>query len=180
MSSSDDEALATAFADHERWAFDEAYRQYGTLLQSAAYQVLGNVEDAKDCVHDTLARIWRSPGAYSRWRGAVRSFLVVCVRNEAVSRLRSQSRRSRMTERLAAQPVEHDELEIVDTIERDRVRAALASLPPEQREPLELAYFQGRTHTEIARDLHVPLGTIKSRIALGLRKLAIGLETLRP
>ena len=91
----DDEALAAAFAAKERWAFDEAYARFGKLLYSTAYHVLGNAEDAQDCVHDALARVWRSPDSYMRSRGAVRSFLTVCVRNEAITRLRSKTRRRR-------------------------------------------------------------------------------------
>jgi RNA polymerase sigma-70 factor, ECF subfamily len=171
----DDEALATAFAAKERWAFDEAYARFGKLLYSTAYHVLGNAEDAQDCVHDALARVWRSPDSYMRSRGAVRSFLTVCVRNEAITRLRSKMRRRKLEERVAAEPPENDELGAVDVIEHDRLRAALRTLPPEQRRPLELAYFDYKTHVEIARELNEPLGTIKSRIALGLRKLGAAL-----
>ena len=171
-----DAALAAGFAAHQRWAFEEAYRRYGSLLFSAAYNVLGNGEDAADCVHDALARVWRSRSAYSPARGAVRSFLLVCVRNEAVSRRRSHARRMRLVERLAAEPQQHADLGAGDPIERDRLRRAMAYLPPEQRMPLELAYYEGKTHTEIAHELRAPLGTIKSRIGMGLRKLA---EALR-
>jgi RNA polymerase sigma factor (sigma-70 family) len=170
--SEDDDRLATAFAARVRWAFEEAYKRYGALLYSTAYNVLGNAEDAQDCVHDALARVWRSPNAYSRARGAVRSFLVVCVRNEAISRLRSQGRRARLNERLASEPHEHDELRITDVVEHDRLRMAMNGLPPEQRAPLELAYYEGKTHVEVADTLGEPLGTVKSRIAMGLRKLA--------
>jgi RNA polymerase sigma-70 factor (ECF subfamily) len=171
----DDEALAAAFAAKERWAFDEAYARYARLLYSTAYHVLGNSEDAQDCVHDALSRVWRSPDSYMRSRGAVRSFLTVCVRNEAITRLRSKSRRRKLEERVAAEPQEHDELHAVDVIEHDRLRTAMSSLPPEQRRPLELAYYEYKTHVEIARELNEPLGTIKSRIALGLRKLGTAL-----
>lgn len=170
-----DEALSAGFAAHQRWAFEEAYNRYGSLLYSTAFNVLGNAEEAADCVHDALARLWRSTGAYKRSRGAVRSFLVVCVRNEAVSRQRSQARRQRLATRLAAEPALHEELEAGDPIERDRLRRAMAQLPADQRRPLELSYYEGKTHTEIARDLQAPLGTIKSRIAMGLRKLAAAL-----
>jgi RNA polymerase sigma-70 factor (ECF subfamily) len=101
----------------------------------------------------------------------LRSFLTVCVRNEAITRLRSKARRRKLEERVAAEPAENEELGAIDVIERDRLRAALRSLPPEQRRPLELAYFEYKTHVEIARELNEPLGTVKSRIALGLRKL---------
>jgi RNA polymerase sigma-70 factor, ECF subfamily len=173
----DDEALAAAFAAKERRAFDEAYTRYGKLLYSAAHHVLGNAEDAADCVHDALTRVWKSADSYSRSRGTLRSFLTVCVRNEAITRLRSKARRRKLEERLAAQPLEHDELHVVDVIEHDRLRAALRSLPLEQRRPLELAYYEHRTHVEIAHELDEPLGTIKSRIAIGLRKLGAALGT---
>jgi RNA polymerase sigma-70 factor (ECF subfamily) len=176
MRDATDDALAAAFAAHERWAFDEAYRRYAPLLHSAAFNVLDNGEDAADCVHDALTRVWRSGNAYNTARGHVRSFLVVCVRNEAISRRRSQARRQHLAQRLAQEPREHDELRIEDPVERDRLRAALAALPPQQRLPLELAYYDGKTHAEISTELHEPLGTVKSRIASGLRKLAAMLE----
>jgi RNA polymerase sigma-70 factor (ECF subfamily) len=175
MQAGPDEALAAAFAAKERWAFDEAYRRYGALLYSTAYHVLLNAEDAQDCVQDALSRVWRSPGSYTRSRGEVRSFLVVCVRNEAITRLRSKARRQRLAERIAAEPQQNEEFEYTDVIEHDRLRAAMRKLPEEQRKPLELAYFKQKTHTEIAAELNEPLGTIKSRIALGLRKLGAAL-----
>ena len=119
--------------------------------------------------------MWRSADAYSRARGSLRSFLVVCVRNEAITRLRSKNRRLRLAERVAAEPQEHDELRVVDFLEVDRLKKALDHLPPEQRRPLEMAYYEQKTHTEIARELDQPLGTIKSRIAMGLRKLGAAL-----
>ena len=172
----DDEALASAFAAHERWAFEEAYRRHASLLFSTAFNVLSDSEDARDAVHDALARVWRSHNAYTRARGAVRSFLTVCVRNEAISRLRSKRRHLRLAQRIAAEPIEHDELHIADSIEHARLRAAMEGLPIDQLRPLELAYFEHLTHTEIARVLDQPLGTVKSRIAIGLRKLSAALQ----
>ncbi len=174
-----DEDLAVAFAAHERWAFAQAYRQYASLLYSAAYNVLRNGEEAQDCVGDAVARLWRAPHAYSSARGSLQSFLVVCVRNEAISRRRRQDRRLRLERRLAVMSPEHDEIRLADPVERNRVRLALLELAPEQRAPLTLAYYQGMTHTEIAAELKEPLGTIKSRIKLGLGKLASALEPFR-
>jgi RNA polymerase sigma-70 factor (ECF subfamily) len=173
----DDAGLAVAFEAHKSWAFGEAYRRYAALLYSAAYNVLRNAEEAEDCVADALTKLWRSPGAYTTARGNLRSFLVVCVRNEAISRGRRQSRRTRLAERLAAMPVEHGELQFPDPIERDRVRSALAALPVEQRTALALAYYEGKTQSEIAAELAEPLGTIKSRIKLGLKKLGSLLDS---
>jgi len=173
-----DEALAAGFAAHERWAFGEAYRRYASLLYSAAYNVLGNADDAKDSVGDAIARLWRSPRPYSTARGDLRSFLVVCVRNDAISRLRRRTRRLRVEERLASITPERDDPHLPDPIERDRVRHALQTLPAEQRVPLELAYYEGKTHAEIAAELREPLGTVKSRIRHGLQKLASTLRAI--
>lgn len=172
------EALAAAFAAHDPWAFGEAYRRNASLLYSVAHNVLNDAEDAKDCVADALARLWRASRPYSAARGNLRSFLVVCVRNEAISRRRRQVRHARVEGRLATMAPDRDEPAIDDPIERDAVRRAVFALPPEQRVPIALAYYDGKTHTEIAAELHEPLGTIKSRIKLGLRKLAASLQPL--
>jgi RNA polymerase sigma-70 factor (ECF subfamily) len=167
----DETTLAHAFARRERWAFDEAYRRFGSLLYSVALKVLRNAEDAEDCVHDALVRVWKNRNAFTVDRGAVRAFLVVCVRNEAISRTRSQARRDRLAEQAGREARQVDELQISDFVEERRVREALAQLPDEQRTALVLAYFGEKTHVQIAEQLGQPLGTVKSRIALGLRKL---------
>jgi RNA polymerase sigma-70 factor (ECF subfamily) len=166
-----DAVLATAFAAHEDWAFTEAYHRYAGLLYTAAHNVLGKADDAHDCVADAFANLWLSPQGFSVSRGALARFLIVCVRNEAISRRRRLVRADRLTERLATMRTDDEELRVPDPIERERVRRALLTLPVEQRAALELAYYGGRTHREIASELREPLGTIKSRIYLGLRKL---------
>jgi RNA polymerase sigma-70 factor (ECF subfamily) len=166
----DDPALERAFAARERWAFDEAYGRYAGLLYSAAYNVLHTREDAEDCVHDALLRVWKNPDAYSTERGTLRSFLAVCVRNAAISRVRTMQTRAGAQRRATVEP-EAEFVEFPDVIEQSRLRAAIASLPDEQREPLLLAYYGYRTHVEIAEALATPLGTIKSRIAQAVRRL---------
>jgi RNA polymerase sigma-70 factor (ECF subfamily) len=163
----DERTLATAFAAHAPGALEEAYRRYAPLLRAAARHVLGADDDARDCVHDALIRVWSRPGAYRPERGALRAFLVVCVRNEAISRRRSASRAVALERRVAEDP-----LPAIDPAERIAIRSALAALPREQRDVIELAYWGDCTQAEIAARLAVPLGTIKSRAALGLRKLA--------
>lgn len=172
----DKDGLARAFAAHDRTAFEEAYRLYGALLYSVAYNVLHNADDAQDCVHDSLVRIWRNAQAYSLQRGALRSFLAVCVRNEAISRQRTATRRTRLSERIEREATVSEEFTIDDFVENRRLHDALETLPEEQRLPLMLAYFRGKTHVEIARELGTPLGTIKSRISHGLRKLGSSLQ----
>ena len=167
-----DRDLDTAFAAHADGALEEAYRRYASILQTAARHVLGDAADARDCVHDALVRVWSKPDAYRIERGALRAFLIVCVRNEAISRKRSALRLVATERRAASAPAF-----VVDLAERVAVRAALDVLPREQRAVIELAYWSDYSQPEIAARLNVPLGTIKSRAALGLRKLA---RTLKP
>lgn len=177
MEGRSDEDLARAFASHEAWAFDEVYTRWSPLLISAAYHVLGNTDDARDCLQDALTRLWRTPGAYTPARGSLRAFLAVCVRNAAISQQRSIRRRNALIDRAALEPIVHDEIVIPDFVENERVRSALTSLPEDHRRALVLAYYHQKTHTEIAALLEAPLGTIKSRISHGLRKLALAMNT---
>lgn len=167
--------MAQAFARREPWAFDEAYRRYGALLYSVALNVLHSAEDAEDCVHDVLVRVWKRTNAFTLDRGSVRAFLTVCVRNEAISRRRSAQRQTVLAGKLEAQTPTSETFEIADFVESARVHHALDALPEEQRSALLLAYFGGKTHAQTAQALGEPLGTVKSRIALGLRKLALAL-----
>lgn len=166
-----DAALEQAFARRERWALDGVYARYRSLLYSVAYNVLRNADDAQDCLHDALIGIWAKRVAYDVQRGTLRSFLVVCVRNQAISQRRAAARFARLSAKARASAVDRDGLRIEDYIENRRLHAAFMSLPENQRIPLALSYFLGKTHVEIARELGLPLGTTKSRISLGLRRL---------
>ena len=172
----EERTLAQAFARREEWAFDEAYRRYGSLLYSVALNVLRNAQDAEDCVHDALVRVWRNPKAFAAERGSVRSFLTVVVRNDAISRLRAAARRGKLAERLGREDEPALEFEIEDFVQQRKLRAALDQLPQEQQRPVMLAFFSGKTHVEIAKELAEPLGTVKSRISLALRKLGVALK----
>lgn len=169
--------LAIAFAAQADGALEEVYRRYGALLRTAARHVLGADGDTEDCVHDALVRIW-SRGKYCAGRGNLRAFLAVCVRNEAISWRRSSTRLAALEQRAASDPLAGDAGDRgVDAAERMTIRGALAALPREQRDVIELAYWGRYTQSEIATKLAVPLGTVKSRASLGLRKLA---RTLAP
>lgn len=149
---------------------DEIYKLYADVCFSVALAVLRSPDDAEDCMHDVFVRIWQQRDGYREERGSLRSFLIACVRNEALSRRRAAARHREIEEREALlQP--SVEFEVQDHVEAARVRQALEALPAEQRRALELAYFAGLTHREIAAKLGEPLGTIKSRLALALRRL---------
>ncbi len=147
------------------------YAAYGRPLYAVARNVLGNDDDAQDCVHDALVRIWQRSESYRPERGSLRSYLLVSVRNEALTRKRNAARHVNIEQRAARAEQPEYEIEVNDPIERARLRRALVALPAEQRLALELAYFGQLTYVQVAERLGVPLGTTKSRIALALRKL---------
>ena len=149
---------------------DAIYRDYADVCFSVAMHILRSSDDAQDCMHDVFMRGWQHPDAYRPERGTLRSFLIACVRNEALTRRRADARHRAIEARNAiAEPV--TEFEVADHVEAARVRRALQELPEDQRRALELAYFGGLTHREIATALGEPLGTVKSRLALALRKM---------
>jgi RNA polymerase sigma-70 factor (ECF subfamily) len=173
---SGEDGLARAFVNREAWAYDAAYRDHGRVAYAAALQVLRDPQEAQDCVHDVLLRLWSRRGDYRPERGSLRAFLAVCVRNEALSRLRKSRNRERIVR--GSQSPES----IVDVgagvADRETIRTALGVLAEKQRQTIELAYFEHLTLDEIARRVEEPLGTIKSRLSAALRKLreALGNE----
>lgn len=167
----EDARIAADFLAGKSRGLEGLYAAYGTLLFSVARKILENSEDAQDCVHDALLRLWQNSESYRPERGSLRNYLLVCVRNEALTRRRNAARRFRIEERATFAEGPAYEFEVSDHVERDRLRRALGSLPADQRAALELAYFGHLTHVQVAERLGEPLGTIKSRIALALRKL---------
>lgn len=151
-----------------------AYRLYWGTLYRAAHGVLHEREDAEDCVHDVLLDIWSRKVSYRPERGALRTFLVTCVRNAARTRRRSATRHREIEAAICAQ---QSTVESIDFAGAFQLRSALSTLPPEQLRALHLAFFGQRTHVEIARELDLPLGTVKSRLALAIKKLAILFQT---
>jgi RNA polymerase sigma-70 factor (ECF subfamily) len=168
---SDDEELARDFIAREPSAFERAYAAYGRVLRAVARNVLGSDTAAEDCVHEALLRVWGTPNSYRRERGPLRTFLIVCVRNEALSVVRGDARRAVREEHVRRLAPVSTSLEVVDHIEARRVQTALAALPSEQRAPLELVYYRNQTQAEAAAQLGVPLGTLKSRLSLGIRRM---------
>jgi RNA polymerase sigma-70 factor, ECF subfamily len=164
-----DTALERAFAERQSWAYEAAYRRFGARMYTSALRVLHDRGAAQDCVHEVILHLWKRGDAYHTTRGALEAFLVVCARNSALQRLRSTQRQSQLVERTASDDVV-DEI-VPDPIERERITRAIAALTPVQAQTIELAYYRGMTHSEIAQKLGEPVGTVKSRIAAALRAL---------
>jgi RNA polymerase sigma-70 factor, ECF subfamily len=161
-------------------AVAQTYREHRARLRAVAYHVLRQVDAADDCVHAVFLRLVGAPDAYRPERGALLPFLMTCVRNEAVSLARSEGRRRTREAFVAREAPLIEEETVVDPIEAARVRAALQRLPAEQRDVLLRAYYGNQTQTEIARACDLPLGTVKGRVSLGLRRLAAELARGEP
>lgn len=151
--------------------FDQAYRAHASRLRAVAHNVLHDREAAEDAVHNALMRVW-SGASYRADRGPLLPFLIACVRREALDMVRGSKRRHlREVKAVADDPVSIDETAAIDPIEARRVRLALDALPDAQRDVIARAYFGQRTLLEVARETDIPLGTVKSRLAAGLRRL---------
>ncbi|HTU81118.1 MAG TPA: RNA polymerase sigma factor [Candidatus Acidoferrales bacterium] len=165
------DALVEDFTARRPSGFERAYALWSATFLGVARHVLGD-DTAEDCVHDALMRVWRAPNRFRGDRSMLRAYLAACVRNEAMTALRSRERRDAREAKAARLDVAIDAAEpVADPIEARRVRSALARLPADQRETLELAYYGNRTQSEIAERLGIPLGTVKSRISAAMRKL---------
>jgi RNA polymerase sigma-70 factor, ECF subfamily len=158
--------------------FERAYDEHHRSVYAAAFRVLGNGAQAEDVVQDVFLRVWRRPGAFDPARGELGSYLRMVARSRALDLWREAQAAGRAQDRLKI--VVADEEPRLDErpgrtaeLDEDRevVRRALRDLPMPQREALALAYYGGLTADEIARRVHIPLGTAKSRIRLGLDKL---------
>ncbi len=168
-----DEPLERAFERSDATAYDAVYRRYSPRLYATALRVLRDPATAQDCMHDVLLRLWKRGDSYSCARGSLEAFLVTCVRNEALARVRRNAREDRLQRALP-----HDEEYRMDDdpIERARVARAIAQLTPLQAQMVEYAYFRALTLAEIARELNKPLGTVKSHISAALRALRAALR----
>lgn len=178
-----------AIGEQESGALEALYDRYSRLVFSTAYRVLNDAGGAEDVVQDVYIRLWQRPDRYVEERGKFLGWLLSVTRNRAIDEIRSRKRRPISESQLRgaedgtsitddrpseAAAREFASAELVD--QRQAVRDALKEIPPEQRAAIELAYFKGLTQAEIAEALDTPLGTIKTRIRLGMRKLRDALE----
>jgi RNA polymerase sigma-70 factor (ECF subfamily) len=178
-----DVELHRRLVDGERDAFDELYRRYAGISYGLAQRLTANATLAQDVVHDAFMALWRAPEAYDPERGAFRTYLLALVHHRAVDVIRREERLRARSEKAAnLEPVESEDVADAVTeesflvVRRQQVREALTELPPDQRRVLEMAYFEGKTQVQIAEELQIPLGTVKTRTFTALRKLRAALE----
>jgi RNA polymerase sigma-70 factor, ECF subfamily len=157
------------------------YDESSSLVYSVALRMLGHREDAEEVTLDVYTQVWRTAASYDPSRGTVAAWLITLARSRAVDRMRARgSRMEREQPMVKFFDLEVDapspEQESEAGQRRRRLLAALATLAPEQREVIQLAFFSDLTHGELASQLGQPLGTVKSRIRLGMIKLREQLE----
>jgi len=175
--SADDEVTLARMARGDPAGLASLYDRYARPVYSLAVRILGSQNDAEDIVQEVFSQAWLQAARYDARKGRVVAWLLTLTRSRAIDRLRAT--RARPTE-AGESPIDVDQLvdgslgpdaQAMSSDERTRVRLALAQLPVLQRTALELAYYEGLTHAEIAARLEEPLGTVKTRIRSGLIRL---------
>jgi RNA polymerase sigma-70 factor (ECF subfamily) len=177
-----DRALMARVEARDADALALLYDTYAARLLGLAARILGDTGEAEEILQEVFLFVWRAAGTFDSARGSVLAWLLVATRSRAIDRLRTRRPAARAgltrVERVPDHPDPQDVEADSATREWENLcRAAIAELPPEQRLALELAYFEGLTHQEISQKTSTPLGTVKTRVRLGLMKLK---DRIRP
>jgi RNA polymerase sigma-70 factor, ECF subfamily len=172
-----DEDLMPLVSRKDPVAFEVFYDRHGAAAYSLAYRIVGDPTAAEDVSQEAFLSIWRSKARYDPARGSVRAWALGIVRNRAIDALRREGGRAPkldLDDEAALERQEAPERTEAEALRREtarQVRGALGALPTEQSQVIELAYFAGFTHSEIAKMLGMPIGTVKGRMRLGLEKM---------
>jgi RNA polymerase sigma-70 factor (ECF subfamily) len=176
-----DGALMRQVADRQPAALDALYDRHASTLLALGRRILGSLSDAEEVLQEVFLHVWNHSGRYDPARSSVSTWLVLITRSRAIDRLRTRKVVERTHESSAqGNPVEHASPEGLETVfiheRRERVRSELAKLPAEQRQVLEMAFYQGLSQSEIAAKAELPLGTVKTRTLLAMKKLRSALR----
>jgi RNA polymerase sigma factor (sigma-70 family) len=187
ISEAHDRELVQRVRRGDEEAFRGLFSRYGPAAKALAVRVVRQSHLAEEIVQEAFMAVWRNPAGYSSDRGSVRAWLMGMVHHRAVDLVRREEAYRRRAEdsipAAMAEQADHAD-EVVDALDRPEARrivnAALLELPEEQRTVLTLMYFDGLSQSQIAEQTGLPLGTVKSRTLLGMRRMRSGLEGLRP
>ncbi len=179
-----DEALMQALCySKSEWALEQLYNRYRRYMYALAYSIVGDSYLAEDVVQDAFLTLWRKASTYHEHEGSVKSWLQAIVRNRAIDKVRASTHRERqcipledMNEQSSSSLAPEVWEQVWEADQSAVIRNALAQLPTEQSLAIELNYFYGYTHTEIAKQQQIPLGTVKGRVRLGLQKIKLLLQ----
>ncbi len=178
----EDRTLVAGIARRQQEALDQLYEKYQAVVYHLAFRILNSRESAEEVVHDVFWQVWREAGRYDAQRGSVGAWLATLARSRTIDTLRARRDKPAAAVDIDDRPITTDPAddpqEVASLDQRALlVRDALDSLPADQRAALELSFFGGLTHVEIAKQLAEPLGTVKTRIRAAMLRLR---EQLRP
>jgi RNA polymerase sigma-70 factor (ECF subfamily) len=169
--------LINRIAEGDDSAFNDLYKRFSPSLYGMAFRIMNDAKEAEDVLQEGFTYIWRKASSYDPIRSSPFAWAVMITRNKAIDRLRVRQRLEKLREKVISEESfypDKDETSANEPTLRERgvlVRSALHQIPLEQRQALELSFFGGLTHEEIAERLDTPLGTIKARIRRGLLRL---------
>ena len=166
----DERALIARMRAGDESAMSDLYDRYSGIIYGVALRVLGSTAAAEDVLQEVFLQLWRNPQAFDADRGKLAPWLAVIARNRAIDLLRKRPMEEDIEELPISTGVNLED-DASERIAIEKVRGVLAQLPADQRKALEMAYFEGMTHTEIAGKTGEPLGTVKTRIRYGLLAL---------
>lgn len=175
-----DQALLERIAGRDAHALADLYDRFAPVALALAGRILGDRSEAEDVLQTVFTRVWQEAGRYDATKGSVASWLLAWIRNGSIDRLR----RREALQRAALHSVDrapaagHDDVAVDVSEEKEKLARAVSDLPPDQRQVIELAYFEGLSQTQIAQRLGEPLGTVKTRMRLGMNKLRQALPVL--
>jgi RNA polymerase sigma-70 factor, ECF subfamily len=176
-----DMALLRQVAERQSAALGLLYDRYAATLLALARRILVSVADAEEVLQEVFLHVWNHAGRYDAGRSSVSTWLVLITRSRAIDRLRTRRVVERTHETSVQEnPVEHASPEGAENVftheRRERVGREMAKLPEEQRQVLELAFYEGLSQSEIAAKADLPLGTVKTRTLLAMKKLRSALR----
>jgi RNA polymerase sigma-70 factor (ECF subfamily) len=176
-----DAVLLRQIGDRQPAALDALYDRHASTLLALGRRILGSLADAEEVLQEVFLHVWNNAGRYDTSRSSVSTWLILITRSRAIDRLRTRKVVERTHETSVQEnPVEHASPEGVETVfiheRRERVRSELIKLPDEQRQVLEMAFYEGLSQSEIAAKADLPLGTVKTRTLLAMKKLRSALR----